>query len=239
MVTVCVPSGAAAAPVLLNSLTPDLGCAGIVIKTENCSRFGADPLSDTPLELQFSLLEDVALLEFTLATNTSLSVSTIPFWEDATGPFFGVFNALELDADGNRVEGSLEVASFTDSSGATIRVLQDVLDPPNPDLPVVLGPGSYLLALIAPGNFFNSDPSSIDNRESLAFGFSQDFVATACPDDLAGCAFSITFHASAEDGGPAPVPEPGTLTLMAGGAIAGLIHRRRSKKRNRPEPVWR
>jgi hypothetical protein len=45
------------------------------------------------------------------------------------------------------------------------------------------------------------------------------FAATACPENVAGCAFSGTFDAREKDGGPAPVDEPDTLTLMVGGAI--------------------
>ena len=243
LVAVCVPAGAVAAPILVSGPGDDLGCAGLVTRTDSCSRFTVDALSSDPLQVQFSLLEDVALLEFELLTDTLLSVATNPIWPDAAGPFFGVFNPLTLDTEGNRAPGALDVVTFAhpDGSGALVKVLFDVLDPLDPtspdNIPVILAPGAYLLALIGPSNFFNSDP--LNNLESLAFGFSQDFLTTPCAAGEPGCAFSVAFNATPVDGGPDPIPEPGTLTLMAGGAIAGLIHRRRSKKRTRSESVSR
>jgi hypothetical protein len=68
---------------------------------------------------------------------------------------------------------------------------------------------------------------------ALVTGFAYESLETPFDGgDLSrGSTFSFTLNAAPDVEGPAPVPEPGTLTLMAGGALAGLLQRRRIRKR--------
>jgi PEP-CTERM motif len=238
MVIGCAPSGVSAAPIVAG-LTPNPdGCGNRVDVTTNCSLFGGEAIaSGDPFTIDFNTAGDVALFEFTFSTDTYFSVTTDPFWTDLTGPFFGVFNPLSLDSNGVPLPDSLKAVTFAvpGDPDASIPALQDVLatpDPASPDFtPLLFTQGSYLFALIGPSNFFH---------DSLAAGFDLDseLLNSPCEPGAAGCRFTVAFNTTPVET-PAPVPEPGTLTLMAGGAIAGLIQRRRLKKRNRAESVSR
>jgi hypothetical protein len=214
LVVVCAPRGLSATP-LVNG-TGGLSCGDLapITPDERCGLFSIS--SGDELTVDFSLYEDVALFQFHLDGDTILSVTTDPFWEDLSGPYFGIYDSDTLD---------LATYLDPDGSGAFLPALFSSLDPTDPNsAPVILGEGDYVLALVGPFNLLH---------ESLATGFDADgFDATECASDASGCTFALAFNAQ-------PVPEPGTLTLMAGGAIAGLIQRRRSKKRNRSESVSR
>jgi hypothetical protein len=110
----------------------------------------------------------------------------------------------------------------------------------NDTFTLTLEGGDYLLALIVGSTLIDIDGSlftvGVNNfHESLLSGFDCDDAELCGSFGLLGQDFA--FNMEVPDG--APVPEPGTLTLMAGGAIAGLIQRRRSKKRNQSESVSR
>jgi hypothetical protein len=129
-----------------------------------------------------------------------------------------------------------EIVTFTDPDGAPFAAKGTDIDGTNFDdhLALALGPGSYLLALYKFPNGATIDLAT--GLDSLLAGFECD-LTTSCNGAAGGNTFA--FSVSTDDGGAAPVPEPGTLTLIAGGALAGLIQRRRLKKRKRAEPVSR
>lgn len=226
LVAFCVPAGAAAAPIVAGvdpaGTCLDQGLVGVT--TTACSVFNVNPYSQDPLSVQLSSSQDVVLLAFELLADTLFSVLTTPFTSSSDGPTIGLFYPAS-PAPGNT---ALSVVTFTNPDGSIETAIGPVISPLDPNAadpnPRLLAQGSYLLALIHPSNFFGGTP------ESLLEPFSLDAGGTPCAEDPTGCAFSVTFTLP-EDGGPAPVPEPGTLTLMAGGAIAGLVQRRRTRKR--------
>ena len=217
------PGAAHATPLLVQS-SSDVEvkeCGLIVANDANCQLFSLGSLLEsTVLELTFDSSKDVALFEFTIAADSnfealtsSLGLDTMLGLFDATGVIHQYQNPDLTDAFG---------ANITDSN------LNDQLG----GFALAAGTSYYLAVLLdmdpAWTNGFTGDP------ESLSQGFACD------ADECLGSGGTFTLTLSAlSDGQPAPVPEPGTLTLMAGGALAGLIQRRRSKKRNRSESVSR
>lgn len=216
LVAVFAPAGATAAPFLLDSsgLT-DNGdpCAGVVdsIGTPECSWFAINDLS-RPLSFTggFNTTGDMALFSFTLTGDTRLQIETTSF-RDPVNSFDPTLALYHPD-------GSIMTVPDPAGSGQPITANQfDIsldLGIYDDRIDLVLGQGNYLLALVT-GFAYESLQTPIDGGDLSL-----------------GSAFSFTFNAAPEDGGPAPVPEPGTLTLMAGGAIAGLLQRRRSRKRH-------
>jgi hypothetical protein len=187
--------------------------------------FSIDPLSATPLSVSFTNHQDVLLLQFELMSDSFFSVTTAPFnTSERLGPVLGVFYGSPLD------EHYLDVVTFPDPGGsdAEFPALGEAVSPSDPSLPgltpLMLEQGIYLLALLSPQNFFQGVPVSLTATLSL------DSEDMACGSDE-GCSFSLSFDAAPLDGGPAPVPEPATLTLVAGGALAGWLERRRAKTR--------
>ena len=226
LVGFCVPAGAAAAPIVVgvDPVGTCLDQALVGETTTSCSVFNVNPYSQDPLSVQLSSSQDVVLLAFQLISDTLFSVLTTPFTSSSDGPTIGLFHSTS-PGPGNT---ALSVVTFTNPDGSIETAIGPVISPLDPNAadpnPRLLAQGSYILALIHPSNFFGGSP------ESLVEPFSLDSGGTPCTDDPTGCAFSVSFTLP-EDGGPAPVPEPGTLTLMAGGAIAGLVQRRRTRKR--------
>jgi PEP-CTERM motif len=225
-VAFCVPAGATAAPIV-TGIDPvgtclDLGLVGAT--TTACSVFNVDPYSQDPLSVQLSSSQDVVLLSFELVSDTLFSVLTTPFTSSSDGPTIGLFYSTSPEP-GNT---PLSVVTFANPDGSVETAIGPIISPLDPNAPDpnprLVTQGSYLLALIHPTNFLGGTP------ESLLAPFTLDAGGTLCTEDPTGCAFSVSFTLP-EDGGPAPVPEPGTLTLMAGGAIAGLLQRRRTRKR--------
>jgi len=227
LVAVCVPAGAAAAPIVvgIDPVGTCLDQALVGPTTTACSVFNVDPYSQDPLSVQLSSSEDVVLLAFNLISDTLFSVLTTPFTSSSDGPTIGLFHSTSPTTG----DTALSVVTFSNSDGSIETAIGPVISPLDPNAadpnPRMVAAGSYLLALIHPTNFFGGSP------ESLLEPFTLDSGGTPCADDPTGCAFSVSFTLPEDGGGPAPVPEPGTLTLMAGGAIAGLVQRRRTRKR--------
>ena len=145
---------------------------------------------------------DLFLFSFSFDEATRLSVTTDSWASQNFDPTLGLFNA----------DGSI----LTLADGTAARFFDiDLFGNLDDHIDVELAQGNYLLALV-----FGS------LHESLQTGF----------DCESGCGLdgspAFGFSASVSPvNDPAPVPEPGTLTLMAGGAIAGLLQRHRTRKR--------
>ena len=228
MVAFCAPAGAAASPLL-----DDIGLTGcsLVADPTLCTVTVINNFADIEItDGQLVTENSVALFAFELFETTTFSVFTTSAdngFDPALGLFYG---------DSDPLHSLGQVVTYSNSEGEFRAISYDIDTNTNFDaqlLDLTLDSGVYLLALVQYPNEFKNEVGSLE--ESLQAGFT-------CDDPLVGCAFTggtYRFTVDVEDGVPAPVPEPGTLILMAGGALAGLIQRRRSKKRNRAEPVSR
>jgi hypothetical protein len=198
-----VPGAAAASPVVAGSSGTDCTFLGTGTLA-NCSLFALDPFSPDPLrEGSFDTAADVALFAFSFAEASRLSVTTSSYAAGNFDPTLGLF----------RSDGAiLELPDSTPARFFDIDIFGNFDD----HIDLTLGPGSYLMALVV-GNL----------RDSLLGGFECD---TGC-DFMGGAAFRFDASAEPVGGNTDPVPEPATVTLVAGGAIAGWLQRRRARAR--------
>jgi PEP-CTERM motif len=215
---VSAAAGASAAPISVAPSCGSMDPAGV----NSCSLFGElNPLSTDPVAGSLESDNQVALFElfFGAATDFSVTASSLTGNFD---PAIGLFYAEGSDAwrvvtYGDDVEGQFRAISYDAELGTTS----------DAKLSLTVEPGLYYLALIQQPNEFKS---GLGNVESLLAGFTCD-NPTLCSFESGGSGSSFTLRAGDPDG-PAPVPEPGTLTLMAGGALAGLIQHRRTRRRS-------
>jgi hypothetical protein len=218
LLAVCAPRSAAAAPIVDGLEGPT--CGSLVGETSlACGLFDLDPFDARNVDGSLGSASDLALFEFVFTEETRLTITTASYVLNNFDPTLGLYQRTGeiLSVPDPSSPGALMFARFFDVSLET-QNYDDHID-------VTLGPGSYLMALY--GN---------ELGESLLSPLLCDDPALGCTFDR-GSTFSFAVSANlVADGEPAPVPEPGTLTLMAGGAIAGLIQRRRTKKRIRAEP---
>ena len=202
MLTVCAPTGAAAETIAIN---PDDPCS--LLPTLNCTSMELFDALSTTARWDGTFADEgdnIFLFSFSLEEATRLLVTTDSWAAQNFDPTLGLFYA-----DGSIVTLSDDtLARFfdIDPNGEFTGALNfdDHID-------VELAGGEYLLALV-----FGS------LHESLATGFD---CASGCGLDGAS---AFGFDATLVN---QTVPEPGTLALMVGGAAAGLVHRRRTRKR--------
>ena len=215
MVVVCESGSASAAPILADGTTGG-SCAGFVAdSTTTCGLFD---LSFSGTSGAFDFDNDVALFQFTIPDGALWSFSATTTSYDGGSNFDPSLALFYTNG---------EIVTYTDPDGSQFAAKGTDIDGADFDdeLALALGPGSYLLALYnTPNGAIIDFPTGLD---SLLAGFECD-LAASCDGVPGGNTFA--FSVSTGDGGPAPVPEPGTLTLMAGGAVAGLLARRRRKK---------
>ena len=207
MVIVCAPTGAAAAPITVG----DGGLCGTEL-TLNCGLFELFAPSSTEARWDGVFGDqgsDIFLFSFSFDEATRLSVTTDSWASQSFDPTLGLFHA-----DGSIVTFADDTpARFFDIDpfGVVQLNLDDHID-------VELAQGDYLLALVF-GNLHDSLQAEFD----CASGCTLDGTPT------------FGFNSSVSPvNEPAPVPEPGTLTLMAGGAIAGLLQRRHRTQKRQP-----
>ena len=235
-VVAIVPLPADAAPVLPGgtacpsdpSAPPDAG---------NCLLLAIDPVSAT-LEGQFTFDNDVALFQFVLgAGEYTFSAST-----NSYDPGFDPFLALYSRAPGAS-DASLVVV------GDVFARNDNVIDVIDPAAPLFLDAAlafqltvteqtEYILALIQAGNEAKEDTLGFtwdDPAFKCAISMAPDCAAGEFLDFYTGATlsgdFSLAVKVTPVDA--APVPEPGTLSLLALGAAGAALARRR---RARYEP---
>ena len=162
-------------------------------------------------------------------------------------PFFGVFHGagsaaagrIVLQADPTDPTGVAQItARSVNILGPDPDVfdLDDVLPDPALQQPWLLGPGSYVLALLQFGNDFRPGDFDVGGEllrlESLQAGFELDGPAHAaafggCAAQDPRCAFAVSLTLTPTE--TASVPEPGTLALLGLGAAAAVLTRRRRR----------
>ena len=196
-------------------LSSDSGVAcddvlGVV--NSNCSLFSFDTSEGSRSfeDLVFASDADVALFKITTAGATTF----LPEITSSSGlflpPLLGLFNDDDTKSVYLNDAGEMAVA---------LERLEGVS---------LAGDSTYYLAVMLSSNYVLGIPSP-----SLSEGFACDGVdevtgESPCP---GGGTVTLNFSAIPVDGGPQPVPEPGTLTLVGGVAVAALA-RRRSIRRN-------
>ncbi len=216
LVAVCAPGGVAASPII--GATAGSSCGSLVGASTvgTCGRFDLNPFTPRIVDGQFESGADVALFEFEFDVETILTVTTTSYADGNFDPTLGLFErggdilSVPYAANG----GALGVARFFD-----VDPFADLLDD---EFDVTLGPGLYIMALAAG-----------ELTESLLSGFACD---VGC-DFSRGNAFSFSVSAEPAGGNTDPVPEPATVTLVAGGALAGWLQRRRARSRTQSAPV--
>jgi hypothetical protein len=231
LVAVCAPVAASAAPILIGGGGRS-DCTFGSTTLANCSRFELQAV----LSGEFSSDRDIALFEFTLAEDALFTATTTSYLADGGfDPSLSLFHGD--DRAGHRF-GQIVTYPDPDGSPASFPARGTDIDETNYDdrLALMLGQGSYLLALVKFPNGATLDESI--GLDSLLAGFECD-ATESCEGAVGTNAFSLSVSTTPVDGGPEPVPEPATLTLMAGGALAGLIQRHRAKRRARRVPVSR
>lgn len=234
-VCVCVLGLVAASPLAADATPIVLGGQGCESLPDNCAVVDiADPTSAT-LTGEFTFDNDVALFQFVLGPGEyNFSAAT-----DSYDPGFDPFLALYSRTPG-ATGGSQVVVNDTFARNDNV---VDVIDPTAVPLEldaalafqlIVTQPTEYILALIQAGNeaiedqlAFTWDDAAFRCATSLAeecaAGEFIDFYTLAA---LTG-SFSLTINVSPVDSNP--VPERGTLSLLALGAAAALARRRRAR----------
>ena len=216
LVAVCAPGAASASPII--GATAGSSCGTLVGASTvgSCGGFDLDPFSPRIVDGQFESGADVALFEFEFDVETILTVTTTSYAAGNFDPTLGLFerggDILSVPDPANG--GALGFARFFD-----VDLFGGLYDD---HIEVTLGPGAYILALAAG-----------ELGESLL----APFVCDSGCDFNGGSSFSFSVGATLVDGNTEPVPEPATVTLVAGGAIAGWLQRRRGRSRKQSAPV--
>ncbi len=183
----------------------------------------------------FNQDNDVALIEFSIDFQSTFQVLVTSFNElNGFNP-----NLFLLNTDGTQAEG-------LDAEGTPIEVNNQ--DAGNSPLIATIAKGSYVLAITQQFNLpnitspgFSMDDSPFYTCDFLeastgCTGFIDPFVDTFPTPRSNRVAGSVAITSLEQ---PAPVPEPGTLTLLAGGlgALAARRRRRRASNEQRVLPV--
>jgi hypothetical protein len=176
----------------------------------------------------FEFDNDVALFEFVLGEGTfDFMVATTSY---AAGGFDPVLSLFTVPADGVI---SLYTYPGTEAGEVLSASVDDQVPGENFDarLSLSLSQGSYILALTQTGNFVHEDFTF--DWDDPAFQCAAGIVCDLPIDSpLRSFAASVTVR----DINAAPVPEPGTLSLLALGSLAtAAVGRRRNRRVMTPQ----
>jgi hypothetical protein len=211
------PSLASAAP-LLNGVEGD-SCLGIVATDSlgHCGLFDID-LSQGSLTGSFGNLEDVALFRFTVSDPTSFGAT----FDQLFGPFDGFLGLFEGDTPEFSAVTYFSPVEGTDVTAQGVDIFSAGLVP-------LAGTGerTYILALLLGFNTFSGTPNSLLDGFSADLAFDDPFLQGPCDPAERSCGYSLSLIA---EGGPQPVPEPGTLALLGTGMLAAIVRRRAKRK---------
>ena len=203
LLSALAPAPASAAPILLPSGDSGGSCQTVLgVANSNCSLFSFDPLAGSNVsDLMFASNKDVALFQFFLGFDATFAVDTSLTGLDT---WLGLFRA-----DTKEMYSYFDPVVDAELQAFGSKSLEGVL---------LDGGRSYYLAVLLNPNGFSGTPTS------LLEGFACDGIDVDGGCLNGGGRFSLGLAAQ-----PQPVPEPGTLALVGGGAIAALV-RRRSRK---------
>jgi hypothetical protein len=215
------PRTVSAEPLLMGA--PGGPCTGLVSATSlaNCGLFAlGEPSPSQTLSGSFQADNDVALFQFILTG--AASVTAFTSGDAALDSLLGLFDSSgSIVRYLNAEQGGLVDAENDDISDTNF----------NSAIPaILLDPGTYIVALLQTGNDFTS---GLDGIDSLLAGFSfddtPDYRGGICAEG--GCNFSLSLTVDSGET-PAPIPEPGTLSLVALGSAAALARRLRRRERH-------
>jgi len=203
LLSALAPAPVSAAPILLPSGDSGGSCLNVLgVANSNCSLFSFDPLAGSNVsDLMFASNKDVALFQFFLGFDATFAVDTSLTGLDT---WLGLFRA-----DTKEMYSYFDPVVDAELQAFGSKSLEGVL---------LDGGRSYYLAVLLNPNGFSGTPTS------LLEGFACDGIDVDSGCLSGGGRFSLGLAAQ-----PQPVPEPGTLALVGGGAIAALV-RRRSRK---------
>jgi hypothetical protein len=225
LLSAVAPASAGAAPLV--ALPSDV-CTGLVPATANCAVFQLGTLtSQLTFDGSFESNADIALFEFFVDGESTFFARTTSFLETGFDSILGLFNAATREIvpyidplQGPTYARGSDVDPFGESGALNY---DDQLGS------FVIARGTYLLALLNTADGFNSFTADGETGiDSLLAGFGCDTVAECAG---GGGNFTLSVQATPLEGGPAPVPEPGTLALLGSGALAALARRRAKKAR--------
>jgi hypothetical protein len=180
---------------------------------------------------EFQTLNDVALFQFTLdGGEYNFSAITDSLASGGFDPYLALYFGTELYQYPNRSGVQTYAVSDDIEPGVNAEAALRLEDPAGPL--VLTRAGDYTLALVYSGN---------EAKETFGFSWDDipDVMGTLYPDVACepggpsfgpycgGTSYSLTLSINAVDS--TPVPEPGTLSLMALGSLATAALRRRRK----------
>ena len=236
------PAPASGTPLLAG--TGGASCSEVLGRAySDCGLFNITTLGDGQLDLSFGSDQDVFLFAFSVAADYTFSFQTLSSVAGLDS-MLGLFDATGaissyLDPAGDEFSAfGADIDPFGDIPNLNDRFAGLVLeDPLKDDL-------FYLAVLLNP----SFDPSEDDPFSFVSNGFNGSVESPVgslrasfgcegvdlegsplCPGG--GGSLSLQYSISPVGGGPAPVPEPGTLALLGTGALAALT-RRRTRKRS-------
>ena len=210
-----------AAPILLPVGDSPPACDTLGVANSECSLFS------------LGLLTGDAAFDFNLLFGSDQAVAIFEFSIDADMTFAAQTSSTQLGLFGDDAMKTIYADPVTGEQALSVDPLEGIL------LTGAEPRTMYYLAVLLPNNQFGGLPTSLlapfacDGLNGDGLG---EFGETLCPGT--GGSFSLQFSATSMDGGPQPVPEPATFTLVASGALAAWV-RRRSTKRNQRKDVTR
>ena len=226
-------------PTCVSTFVAVLALAFVLVLPAGSSANSITPLFDTtiaadgtllPFEGEFAWDNDVAFFRFELDEGfydlTAITSSWAEFGESGFDPVLSLY-AAPLSG------GATTLYTYIGADGAPVSAIFDDIDPDsnrNADLALRLSAGFYTLALTQALNFPHEDFTFDWDDDSFKCTVSVEGGDCVPLFDGRSAFFAGTVQITPV--GTTPVPEPGTLSLLALGSLATAFVRRRRTRTN-------